>query len=205
MKIAVMGGTFDPIHYGHLVVAEAARAKFNFDKVIFMPTGSPAHKQEMDVTEGYHRYQMTVLATSSNPYFEVSKIELERMGITYTIDTIKELKRLFGDIKIYFITGADALLEILTWHKVEELFSICEFIAATRPGFHKKDMEQKLKEISSKFRENINMLDIPALAISSTHIRKRVSEGEPIKYLLPESVEQYIYEKGLYRGEVIGK
>lgn len=203
-RIAVMGGTFDPIHYGHLVAAEAARFEFNLDKVIFMPAGKPAHKQEKQVTDAEHRYDMTVLATATNPYFEVSRIELDRVGITYTVDTIKALKKMLGvETEIYFITGADAILEILTWYNVEELLGLCDFIAATRPGFNKKDLEQKLVELKSKYHKDIFMIEIPSLAISSTDIRDRIANGKSIKYLLPETVEKYIYQSGLYRSEAI--
>ncbi len=203
-RIAVMGGTFDPIHYGHLVAAEAVRFEYNFDKVIFIPAGKPAHKQKKQITNAEHRYNMTVLATVTNPYFEVSRIELDRVGITYTIDTIKALKKML-DVKteIYFITGADAILDILTWYNVEELLDLCDFIAATRPGFNKKDLEQKLIEIKSKYDKDIFMIEIPSLAISSTDIRDRMANGKPIKYLLPETVENYIHQSGLYRSEEI--
>lgn len=205
-RIAVMGGTFDPIHYGHLVAAEAACFEFNLDKVIFMPAGKPAHKQKKQVTDGEHRYHMAVLATATNPYFEVSRIELDRVGITYTVDTIKALKKMLGaETEVYFITGADAILDILTWHNVEELLTLCDFIAATRPGFNKKDMEQKLIELKSKYDKDIFMIEIPSIAISSTDIRDKVANGKPIKYLIPETVEKYIYENGLYRSEAIDR
>lgn len=198
-RFAVMGGTFDPIHYGHLVTAEAVRDKFKLDKVLFMPTGNPPHKMNRATSDPNHRYLMTVLATITNPYFEVSKLEIDRKGITYTVDTIKELRRIYGDdAEIYFITGADAVLEIFTWYNVEELFKICTFVAATRPGFHGKDMEQKLNEIKSKYKEEIFSIEVPSLAISSTDIRSRIKNGKTIRYLLPEAVEHYIRNNELY-------
>ncbi|WP_372996545.1 nicotinate-nucleotide adenylyltransferase [Lutispora sp.] len=198
-RFAVMGGTFDPIHYGHLVTAEAVRDKFKLEKVLFMPTNNPPHKMHRPTTDAYHRYLMTVLATITNPYFEVSRLEIERSGITYTVDTIRELRRIHGeDAEIYFITGADAILEILTWHNVEELLGMCQFVAATRPGFYYHDMEQKLEEIKSKYDKEIYSIEVPSLAISSTDIRYRINNNKTIRYLLPESVEHYIRKNNLY-------
>lgn len=199
-KIGIMGGTFDPIHYGHLVTAEAVRAEFGLDKVLFIPAGKPPHKNNYSISQPEHRHLMTMLATASNPYFEVSGIELEKNTTTYTVDTIKELISLYGEeTSFYFITGADAILEILTWYKVEELLSLCRFVAATRPGFNRQDLEQKIQEIQSKYKQEILSMAVPSLAISSTDIRQRVKSGKPIKYLLPESVEHFILKSGIYR------
>lgn len=199
-KIGIMGGTFDPVHYGHLVTAEAVRAEFDLDKVLFIPAGKPPHKNNNNISQPEHRYLMTVLATATNPYFEVSRIELEKNRTTYTVDTIKELITLYGEeTNFYFITGADAVLEILTWYKVEELLSLCRFVAATRPGFNKKDLEQKIREIQSKYKQEILSMDVPSLAISSTDIRDRVKYGKPIKYLIPEAVEHFILKSGIYQ------
>jgi nicotinate-nucleotide adenylyltransferase len=198
-RIGVMGGTFDPIHYGHLVAAEVSRVEFGLDKVIFMPTGRPPHKQSQVVTDPEHRYHMTVLATSSNPGFEVSRMEVDKTGLSYTYDTLKELKEICGkDSDIYFITGADAVLELFTWYRIQELLLLCTFIAVTRPGFDNEVMEQKIQEISSKYNGEIICIEVPLLAISSTDIRNRFKNGKPIKYLLPEAVEKYIYDMGLY-------
>jgi nicotinate-nucleotide adenylyltransferase len=198
-RIGVMGGTFDPIHYGHLVAAEVSRAEFGLDKVIFMPTGRPPHKQLQIVTDSEHRYHMTVLATLSNPGFEVSRMEVDKTGLAYTYDTVKELKRIYGkDSDIYFITGADAVLELSTWHRIQELLSLCRFIAVTRPGFDNENLEQKIQEITSKYNGEIICIEVPLLAISSTDIRNRFRNRKPIKYLLPEAVEKYIQEMGLY-------
>jgi nicotinate-nucleotide adenylyltransferase len=199
-RIGIMGGTFDPIHYGHLVAAEVARAEFGLDKVIFVPAGRPPHKQQQTITDAEHRYRMTVLATSTNPSFEVSRLELDKDELTYTIDTVKDMRRIYGeDATIYFITGADAVLELLTWYKIQELLKLCIFIAATRPGFDKRDLEQKIEEITSKYDGEIICIEVPLLAISSTDIRERSRSGKSIKYLLPEAVEEYIEKSGLYK------
>ncbi len=198
-KYGIMGGTFDPIHVGHLVIAEEIRCKFKLDKVIFIPAGNPPHKDNSKITSGDHRYQMTLLATISNPYFDVSSIELDRKGITYTIDTIKELKKCCKDsAEFYFITGADSLLELSTWKEVDQLLNMCKFVAATRPGFQMSKIETKVKELESKYSKAIYTVSVPALQISSTDIRNRIKEGTTVKYLLPESVESYIIKHKLY-------
>lgn len=200
-RIGIMGGTFDPIHYGHLVAAEAARAELNLSRVIFIPAGNPPHKQSQKITDSEHRYLMTVLATASNPNFEVSRIEVDKEEVTYTVDTVKDLRRIYGeDSDIYFITGADAVLELLTWYKIQELLALCKFIAVTRPGFDKQELEQKIDEISSIYNGEIICIEAPLLDISSTDIRERSGCGKPIKYLLPEAVEEYIGKNGLYKG-----
>jgi len=188
-----MGGVFDPIHYGHLFTAEEARNEFRLDKVLFIPCRSPVHKREDKVSEPEDRYLMTKMATSNNPFFEVSKIELERPGPSYSIDTVKALLREYNyQIEIFFITGADAFLAIDSWYKYEELIKLCQFVAATRPGYDLDNLDQKFKKI-------LKIMEIPLLYISSTDIRRRIKEGRSIKYLLPWEVEEYIYKKGLYR------
>lgn len=199
-RIGVMGGTFDPVHYGHLVAAEVSRAEFCLDKVIFMPAGRPPHKQLRRIADPEQRYLMTILAVSSNPNFEVSRLEVDKDEITYTFDTVMDLRRIYGeDTRIYFITGADAVLELLTWYRIQELLGICGFIAVTRPGFDKRDLEQKIREITSKYNGEIICIEVPLLAISSTDIRERCRDGKTIKYLLPEAVEKYIMENELYK------
>ncbi|MHB1391970.1 MAG: nicotinate-nucleotide adenylyltransferase [Clostridia bacterium] len=199
-KIGIMGGTFDPVHYGHLVAAEVARAELDLSKVIFIPAGRPPHKQQQFITDSEHRYLMTVLATASNPNFEVSRIEVDKDELAYAIDTVKDMRRTYGeDAAIYFITGADAVLELLTWYKIQELLTLCRFIAVTRPGFYKRDLEQKIEEIASKYNGEILCIEVPLLAISSTDIRERSRSGKPIKYLLPEAVEEYIEKNRLYK------
>jgi nicotinate-nucleotide adenylyltransferase len=199
-KFGIMGGTFNPVHYGHLVTAEEAYNQFNLDEIIFMPSGDPPHKKDKKIISAEDRYLMAVLATASNDHFSVSSLEIERGGYSYTIETIEALKReLPSDSKIYFITGADAILEILTWKDPFKLIDFCSFIAATRPGY---DLN-KFKEVFSsndwkKFESKIYFMEIPALAISSTAIRQRVEEGKSIKYLLPDNVINYINLNRLY-------
>ena len=194
MKIGIMGGTFNPIHYGHLVTAEEALSQFKLDRVIFIPTGQPPHKTTCKLASPEDRYMMTVMATASNSHFFVSRIETERKGKSYTIDTLKELKFTYGEsATFYFITGADAILEILTWKNPEEIITMCKFIAATRPGYNLSRIEE-LK----KAKDSISIMEIPALAISSTDIRERIKTSRPIKYLLPESVCNYLLKNDLY-------
>ena len=201
MSIGIMGGTFDPIHLGHLVIAEEVRHQFKLDKVIFVPTGYPPHKKASNVTHPEHRYLMTVLATINNPHFVVSRVEIDNAkGFTYTIDTVRFFHNYFqGKAKIYFITGADAIMEILTWKDYAELFSICYFIAATRPGYSLNNLNKTIGSVCPQALERIQVLEIPAMQISSTLIRQRVADGKPIKYLTPDSVADYIMKNGLYR------
>ena len=203
-SIAIMGGTFDPIHYGHLVTAQAVKEKFGVEKVLFIPTGNPPHKVDREVSSSEKRYFMTVLATITNPSFEVSRIEIDREGYTYTIDTIRELKNtLSDDTKIYFITGADAIHKILTWKEPEKLLKMCEFVAVTRPGYNKDKLFEHIKNIEKTLKGKIHFLEVPHLDISSSDLRNRVQENKSIKYMLPEEVENYIYKFGLYRKKEI--
>jgi nicotinate-nucleotide adenylyltransferase len=196
-RLGVMGGTFDPIHVGHLVTAEEALWQFELDRVVFVPTGQPWMKADRDVTPAEHRYLMTVIATSSNPKFWVSRLEIERVGPTYTIDTLQELRRTAEeDIELFFITGADAMLEIFHWKDPDEVLAMAHFIAATRPGY---DIARFEKEAPTS-HPKVSVLDVPALAISSTDIRRRVRAGQPIRYLVPEGVETYIRKFQLYGG-----
>ncbi len=191
-----MGGTFDPIHHGHLVTAEAALWQFDLDEVVFVPTGQPWMKGDQEVTPPEHRYLMTVIATASNPRFSVSRLEVDRRGPTYTIDTLQELrKRAEGDIELFFITGADAMLEILNWKDPEEVLAQAHFIAATRPDYDLARFQQEARTSHPR----VSVMDVPALAISSTNIRQRVKEGQPIRYLVPEGVQTYIEKFDLYR------
>ena len=198
-RLGIMGGTFDPIHYGHLVTAEEARGRFELDKVVFVPSGKPPHKKGYTVTEARHRYLMTILAVATNPYFEVSRLEIERKGYSYTIDTVSHFYETSPkDCEIFFITGADAILEILTWKNVEELLGKTKFIVATRPGIDLKHLDAVVTQLPAHGSNAIFPLEVPAMAISSTDIRRRVKEDRSIKYLLPEAAEQYIYKNGLY-------
>lgn len=195
-----MGGTFDPIHFGHLFVAEEVRTRLNLDKIIFMPTGLPPHKNNSNITQSIHRYAMALIATGSNPYFEVSTIELDKKEISYTIDTVKELKKLKTEVKeFYFITGADALLQLSTWKNIGQLINECKFIAATRPGFEYKDMEEEIERLEKEYNTKIYEMSTTSLQISSTEIRDRVKKDCSIRYLLPEAVRNYIYKYGLYK------
>lgn len=201
-SIAIMGGTFDPIHNGHLVTAEAVRHRFNVDKVVFIPTGQPAHKRDKEVTHNEHRYLMTVLATMRNENFEVSRLEIDRAGDTYTVDTIETLRSICNpDVRLYFITGADAIHKLMTWKEPERLLSMCDFVAVTRPGYDKKRLFGDIREIRERFASRIHFLEVPSLAISSSDIRERAKKGMPIKYLLPQAVVDYINKFELYQEE----
>lgn len=190
-----MGGTFDPVHFGHLVCAEEARWQFDLDEVLWVPAGQPWQKRAEEVSPAEDRYMMTVLATQSNQSFSVSRIEIDRRGPTYTLETLRALRDFYEDrADLFFITGTDAVTQILTWKEPEAVLSEAHFIAASRPDF---DMNESLIE---RFADRVTVMRIPALAISSTDIRKRVSEGRPISYLVPPEVEKYVVERGLYRG-----
>jgi nicotinate-nucleotide adenylyltransferase len=187
-----MGGTFDPIHHGHLVAASEVTSLFYLDEVVFVPTGQPWQKPAEEVTLAEDRYLMTVIATASNPRFHVSRIDIDRGGPTYTIDTLRELHRERGpETDLFFITGADALGNILTWRDADELFKLAHFIGCTRPGHRLTDPGLPDGQVS--------LVEIPALAISSTDCRERVRRGQPIWYLVPDGIVQYINKRGLYR------
>ena len=188
-RIGVMGGTFDPIHNGHLVAASEVRQHFDLDEVVFVPTGQPYQKR--NVSEAEHRYLMTVVATASNPDFTVSRVDIDRGGPTYTIDTLRELRVARPEADLYFISGADAVAEILEWKDAKELFSLAHFVAVSRPGHP--------LTVSGLPEEHVSLLEVPALAISSTDCRSRVSRGFPVWYLVPDGVVQYISKYHLYR------
>lgn len=200
-SVGIMGGTFDPVHMGHLVAAETARFEFNLDKVIFVPAGHPPHKESLSITPGEDRFAMTALAIQDNPGFEISRIELDRSGPSFTLDTVTAFSREFGPLtRLFFITGADAILDILGWWKIAELMKQCYFVAATRPGYHTQELEEFLKNIPEEYMERVYPLRVPEMDISSTEIRKRLAIGKTVKYLLPERVLDYIYKNGLYQG-----
>lgn len=197
-RIGLMGGTFNPIHIGHLVTAEEAFFQFDLDEIIFIPSGKPPHKTDSDIAPAEDRYLMTVIATASNAHFTVSRIEIDRTGPSYTVDTLREMKKIYGeDTQLYFITGADAIIEILTWKDPEIIAGLCEFIAATRPGYSLRRFEE-LHLVGNKRLPKVHFMEVPALAISSTDIRQRIKEGRPIRYLVPEGVDEYLYKRGLY-------
>jgi len=192
-RIGVMGGTFDPIHHGHLVAGSEVAHTFALDEVVFVPTGEPYHKEGRAVSSAEDRYLMTVIATASNPRFNVSRVDIDRVGPTYTIDTLRDLRDANGpDTDLYFITGADALANILTWHDVDTLFSLAHFVGCTRPGHR--------LTVTGLPDGKVSLVEIPALAISSSGCRYRVAAGEPIWYLVPDGVVQYIAKRGLYAG-----
>jgi nicotinate-nucleotide adenylyltransferase len=194
-RLGVMGGTFDPIHHGHLLTAEEALQQFDLDEVVFIPTGRPWMKTDRVVSPPEDRYLMVVIATASNPRFSVSRLEVERDGPTYTVETLRTLKAERGDVELYFITGADAILEIFQWKSPDEALEMANFIAATRPGYDLAAFEQG----APMSHPRVTVMSIPALAISSTDIRERIRGGRPIRYLVPEGVQTYIEKAGLYR------
>lgn len=187
-----MGGTFDPVHHGHLVAASEAVARFNLDEVVFVPTGQPSFKQHQVVSPAEHRYLMTVIATASNPRFTVSRVDVDRAGTTYTVDTLRDLTDARPGSDLFFITGADAIEQILRWKDAAELFTMAHFVAVTRPGH--------LLSVAGLPPDRVSVLEVPALAISSTDIRARARAGQPVWYLVPDGVVQYIAKHGLYRG-----
>ncbi len=191
-----MGGTFDPIHHGHLVAASEVQAGFDLDEVVFVPTGQPWQKSEHEVSPAEDRYLMTVIATASNPRFSVSRVDIDRGGPTYTVDTLRDLRRARGDVDLYFITGADALAQILTWRDADELFELAHFVGCTRPGTSITDAA--VKDLP---KDRVTIVEIPALAISSTACRNRVLINEPVWYLVPDGVVQYIAKRSLYRAK----
>ncbi|MCB7137972.1 nicotinate-nucleotide adenylyltransferase [Cellulosimicrobium marinum] len=192
-RVGVMGGTFDPIHHGHLVAASEAAARFDLDEVVFVPTGRPSFKQHQQVSPAEHRYLMTVIATASNPRFTVSRVDVDRPGLTFTVDTLRELRDSRPDAELFFITGADAIEQILTWKDADELWKMAHFVAVSRPG-HRLSVDGLPPGV-------VTMLEVPALAISSTDCRRRAHAGQPVWYLVPDGVVQYIAKHGLYRGQ----
>ncbi|GIM98094.1 putative nicotinate-nucleotide adenylyltransferase [Paractinoplanes toevensis] len=190
-RIGIMGGTFDPIHHGHLVAASEVQARFDLDEVVFVPTGQPYEKGKVSPAED--RYLMTVIATASNPRFHVSRADVDRDGPTYTVDTLRDMRAIYGpDTQLYFITGADALSRILGWKDALEMLTMAHFVGVTRPGF----------ELTGDHlpADSVTLVSVPAMAISSSACRARVAGGEPVWYLVPDGVVQYINKRGLYRG-----
>src|SRR3954468_1826119 len=187
-----MGGTSDPIPHGHLVAASEVAERFELDEVVFVPTGQPYQKEVSNVSPAEDRYLMTVIATASNPRFQVSRADIDRLGPTYTIDTLRELHAAYGtDAELFFITGADALAKILSWKDALEMLALARFVGVTRPGFELTD--DHLPE------DSVKLVEVPAMAISSSDCRARVAAGKPVWYLVPDGVVQYIAKRGLYR------
>ncbi|HET9421448.1 MAG TPA: nicotinate-nucleotide adenylyltransferase [Nocardioides sp.] len=195
-RIGVMGGTFDPIHHGHLVAASEAQAWFGLAEVLFVPTAEPWQKADRDVSPAEHRYLMTVIATAANPGFRVSRVDIDRGGPTYTVDTLRDLRAIHPDVDLYFITGADALTEIFTWRDADDAFELAHFVGCTRPG-----AEMDPETLRAIPHERVTMLEIPALSISSTDCRERQRRGQPIWYLVPDGIVQYIQKHDLYPRE----
>jgi nicotinate-nucleotide adenylyltransferase len=191
-RLGIMGGTFDPIHHGHLVAASEVQARFELDEVVFVPTGIPWQKDDREVSPAEDRYLMTVIATASNPRFSTSRVDIERQAPTLTVDTLTDLRTQFPHDEMFFITGADALAQILSWKRVDELFALAHLVGVTRPGFH-LDGEHLPDQA-------VSLIEVPAMAISSTDCRQRVKRGQPVWYLVPDGVVQYISKRGLYRG-----
>jgi nicotinate-nucleotide adenylyltransferase len=191
-RIGIMGGTFDPIHHGHLVAASEVASRFSLDEVVFVPTGQPWQKDAGSVSAAEDRYLMTVIATASNPRFQVSRVDIDRSGPTYTVDTLTDLRKLYGSrAKLFFITGADALDRILSWKDADKCFKLAHFIGVTRPGFLLSDEHLPA--------DTVSLVQVPAMAISSSGCRERVAAGEPVWYLVPDGVVQYIAKRHLYR------
>jgi nicotinate-nucleotide adenylyltransferase len=193
-----LGGTFDPIHIAHLAIAEDARTQLGLDKVVFVPAGLPPHKMDVHVSPAEHRLAMVKLAIAGNPHFEVSRVDIDRFGPCYTVDTIALLHEEWGpDVEIYFIMGSDSLADLLTWHRPDRLIRLCRLVAVDRPGYQvdMAELERCLPGVSQR----VVFINSPQLDVSSTDIQRRVRAGESIKYQVPEAVEQYIYEHGLYR------
>ena len=193
-RIGIMGGTFDPIHHGHLVAASEVADRFALDEVIFVPTGNPWQKADREITAAEDRYLMSVVATASNPRFSVSRVDIDRGGPTYTLDTSRDLREQFPSAKLFFITGADALSSIMSWRHWEEMFELAEFVGVTRPGY-----ELTEEMFPEEIQRRIHLIEIPAMAISSTDCRERAQQGRPVWYLVPDGVVQYIAKNRLYQ------
>ncbi len=199
MKVGICGGTFDPVHLGHLTVAEMVRCEFGFDKILFIPSGKPPHKNLDSVTDPIHRLKMVQCAVSTNPNFEAVSIEVERGGYTYTVDTLNQLHELYPEgTEFYYMIGADVVMDLLKWKKAEEVFTLTSFIALMRPGFQDEEFKTRINYLQSKYEVDIIGFEAPLIEISSTFIRDRVKCGKSVKYFVTEPVEMYIKENKLY-------
>jgi nicotinate-nucleotide adenylyltransferase len=201
-NIAIMGGTFNPIHIGHLIAAQWVYDTGEYDKIVFMPSGEPPHKTDVSILCKNERYKLCKLAIEGTPYFEVSDFELNREGYTYTIDTIKYLKKHHDTANYWLIIGTDSLLDIFTWHKPEKLLKICNFILVNRASYIVDDIEYHIKMLQNNYNANIKSINIPNIEISSSNIRNRIINNKPIKCLVPEKVEQYIVLNNLYNHNI---
>ena len=196
-SLGILGGTFDPIHIGHLRMAEHVFQSMDLEKIIFIPAYVPPHKLGQDFAPAQDRYAMTKLAVADNPHFIVSDMELKRSGVSYTIDTIRQLHNLYPDKELHFIIGADSVAQLHTWHNIEEMLELTRFVAVWRPGYEDA-MEELVRHLGQRARERVWLLDTPVYAISSTEKRTRLRQGQSLEGLVPAQVEEYIYEHGLY-------
>lgn len=200
-KIGIIGGTFDPIHYGHLIAAEWAKDELNLDKIIFIPAANPPHKELQEILDEKYRYLMVSLAIKDNKNFTISDHEIQRGGKSYTIDTLKHFKKVYPNSELFFIMGFDSLLSLPTWKDVEGLVELCTFIVATRPGYTLDQNDNIYDKLPSGIGDKVVFLEIPEIEISSSLIRERVRKGKSIKYLVPEAIEKYIYDNNIYGEE----
>jgi nicotinate-nucleotide adenylyltransferase len=201
-RIGIIGGSFDPVHSGHMIIAQDAEERLELSEVIFIPASIPPHKKHLQQADATHRLSMLKHATETDLRFSVSDIELQRGGISYTIDTLKELKADHQDSELFLIVGSDTLVELHTWHQIDELLEMCEIASFLRPGEDALDLIEKKVNLSDEHRERVlsNVIEAHRIGISSTEIRMRIAEGLSIRYLVPPEVEMYIYEHGLYQG-----
>lgn len=200
-KYGIFGGSFNPIHYGHLMICEYIKEEMGLDKVIFIPTGNPPHKEIGVLAED--RYEMVKLAISPNPDFEISDIETTRVNLSYTVDTIRELKKIYKEEKLYFLIGLDSLFQLKTWKKIEDLSQEIEFVVALRPGYiNKEEINNEIEFLRKNFGTKINLIKTPLYEISSTDLRDRIHQGKSLRYLIPKKVLDYIEESGFYKGDL---
>lgn len=200
-KYGIFGGSFNPIHYGHLMICEYIKEEMGLDKVIFIPTGNPPHK-DLGVS-AEDRYEMVKLAISPNPDFEISDIETTRVNLSYTVDTIRELKKIYKEEKLYFLIGLDSLFQLKTWKKIGDLSQEIEFVVALRPGYiDKEEINREIDFLRENFGTRINLIKTPLYEISSTDLRERIHEGKSLRYLIPKKVLNYIEESGFYKGDL---
>ncbi|HEY8362688.1 MAG TPA: nicotinate-nucleotide adenylyltransferase [Tissierellaceae bacterium] len=201
MKIGIMGGTFDPIHIGHLILAESARESLNLNKIIFIPTGINPFKIDKNTASPVHRLEMLKLAIESNEHFTISSIEIERSGITYTIDTMKALREKYKEDELYFIVGSDIVFQIEKWKDFKDIFKLCKFVLVNRPGNDCNEIDNKIKELNLRYAISFIRINSPYIDISSSDIRNRIKNNKSIKYLVPLKVEEYIKKNNLYMEE----
>lgn len=199
--LGIFGGSFNPIHTGHLLLAEYIREEFILDRVIFIPAGNPPHKKVMDLETAHHRYNMVKLAIEDNPFFDVSDIEFKREGISYTCDTLSEIKNEYPSGKLFFVCGSDSIVQFVSWREIGRIFELADIIVARRTNVSEKELEYTINEYRKSYNARITCSSAPYLEISSTDIRNRIKKGLSIRYMVPSKVSGYIESNGLYRGE----